>query len=214
MLPLDKDGVPYDEGSERTDNVDDYKVTCMQFIKDISNDYLAWVDYYKLPPEEDKRRRDKIFATVERTNEWIAKVATTIKGVDVVMNDGIQKMAESTAGYPFQIGVFVNNTSGYSMAKPGVIDINVKSAGREGRKVKLSWHQKDKRFLISSTGKNVAIDEENILDAESDFLDLHLKMNATCSQQRDVISFTTIVSEIIDGQEVERRGMTTIIHIT
>ena len=214
MLPLDKDGVPYDEGSERTDNVDDYKVTCIQFIKDISNDYLAWVDYYKLQPEEDKRRRDRIFATVERTNEWIAKVATTIKGVDVVMNDGIQKMAESTAGYPFQIGVFVNNTSGYSMAKLGIIDITIKSVGREGRKVKLGWHQKDKRFLISSTGKNVIIDEENIPDAESDFLDLHLKMNATECQQRDVISFTIIVSEILEGQEVERRGVTTIIHIT
>lgn len=214
MLPLDKDGVPYDEGSERTDNVDDYKVTCMQFIKDISNDYLAWVDYYKLPPEEDKRRRDRIFATVERTNEWIAKVATTIKGVDVVMNDGIQKMAENTAGYPFQIGVFVNNTSGYTMAKPEIIDIIIKSVGREGRKTKISWHQKDKRFLISSTGKNVTIDESNIPDTESDFLDLHLKMNATGCQQRDVISFTIIVSETIANQEVERRGMTTIIHIT
>lgn len=213
MLPLDKDGVPYDEGSERTDNVEDYKVTCMQFIKDISNDYLAWVDYYKLPAEEDKRRRDRIFATVERTNEWIARVATTIKGVDVVMNDGIQKMAESTAGYPFQIGVFVNNTAGYTMSRPEMIDINVKSMGREGHKVKLGWHQKDKRFLINTTGKDVTIDESKISDAEFDFLDIILKMNALGCQQRDLISFTLIISETIDGQEVERRGMTTIIHI-
>lgn len=214
MLPLDKDGVPYDEGSERTDNVEDYKVTCIQFIKDISNDYLVWVDYYKLPLEEDKRRRDRIFATVGRTNEWIAKVATTIKGVDVVMNDGIQKMAESTAGYPFQIGVFVNNTSGYTVAKPEMIDILVKSVGREGRKVKLGWHQKDKRFLISTTGKDVTMDESNISEVEFDFLDVTLKMNAIGCQQRDLISFTLIVSETMDGQEVERRGMTTIIHIT
>ncbi|HXV38662.1 MAG TPA: hypothetical protein VD699_03740 [Nitrosopumilaceae archaeon] len=213
MLPLDKDGVPYDEGSERTDNVEDYKVTCMQFIKDISNDYLAWVDYYKLPAEEDKRRRDRIFATVERTNEWIARVATTIKGVDVVMNDGIQKMAESTAGYPFQIGVFVNNTAGYTMSRPEMIDINVKSMGREGRKVKLGWHQKDKRFLINTTGKDVTIDESKISDAEFDFLGIILKMNALGCQQRDLISFTLIISETMDGQEVERRGMTTIIHI-
>lgn len=214
MLPLDKDGVPCDEGSERTDNVEDYKVTCMQFIKEISNDYLAWVDYYKLPSEEDKRRRDRIFATVERTNEWIAKVATTIKGVDVVMNDGIQKMAESTAGYPFQIGVFVNNTSGYTMSKPEMIDINIKSVGREGRKVKLGWHQKDKRFLINTTGKDVTIDESNISETEFDFLDIVLKMDALGCQQRDLISFTVIISETLDGQEVERRGMTTIIHIT
>ena len=214
MLPLDKDGVPYDEGSERTDNVEDYKVTCIQFIKDISNDYLAWVEYYKLPSEEDKRRHDRIFATVERTNEWIAKVATTIKGIDVVMNDGIQKMAESTAGYPFQIGVFVNNTSGYTMAKPGMIEINIKSTGREGRKVKIGWHQKDKRFLISTTGKDVTINESNLSDTEFDFLNIVLKINAIGCQQRDLISFTVIVSETMDGQEVERRGMTTIIHIT
>lgn len=214
MLPLDNNGVPYDEGSERTDNVDDYKITCMQFIKDISNDYLAWVDYYKLPSDEDKRRRDRIFATVERTNDWIAKVATTIKGVDVVMNDGIQKMAESTAGYPFQIGVFVNNNSGYTMAKPQMIEINVKSVGREGRKVKLGWHQKDNRFLINTTGKDVKIDESAISDIEFDFLDLTLQMNALGCQPRDLISFTLIVSETMEGQEVERRGMTTIIHLT
>ncbi len=212
MLPMDKDSVPYDEGSERASSVDDYKVTCIQFIKDISGDYLAWVDYYKLPEEEDKKRRTQIHAIVERTNDWIAKIATTIKGVDVVMNDGIQKMAENTAGYPFQIGVFVNNMSGYTLAKPGIIDINVKAAGRDGFKVKLGWHQKDKRFLISSTSP-VVIDESNISDTDSDLLDLHLKMDAQKCQLRDVISFTLVIIETKDGQEYERRGMTTIIHM-
>ncbi len=212
MLPLDKDETPYDEGSERASSVDDYKVTCIQFIKDISNDYLAWVDYYKLPEEEDKKRRTKIHAIVERTNEWIAKIATTIKGVDVVMNDGIQKMAESTAGYPFQIGVFVNNMSGYTIAKPGMIDINIKSVGREGMKTKLGWHQKDKRFLTSSTTP-VTIGESDILDGDFDLLDIHLKMDAQRCQPRDVISFTVVVMETKDGQEYERRGMTTIIHM-
>ncbi len=209
---MDKDSVPYDEGSERASSVDDYKVTCIQFIKDISGDYLAWVDYYKLPEEEDKKRRTQIHAIVERTNDWIAKIATTIKGVDVVMNDGIQKMAENTAGYTFQIGVFVNNMSGYTLAKPGIIDINVKAAGRDGFKVKLGWHQKDKRFLISSTSP-VVIDESNISDTDSDLLDLHLKMDAQKCQLRDVISFTIVVIETKDGQEYERRGMTTIIHM-
>ncbi|MDE1725154.1 MAG: hypothetical protein KGH76_04575 [Thaumarchaeota archaeon] len=212
MLPLDKDEVPYDEGSERASSVEDYKVTCIQFIKDISNDYLAWVDYYKLPEDEDKKRRTQIHAIVERTNDWIAKIATTIKGVDVVMNDGIQKMAESTAGYPFQIGVFVNNTSGYTIAKPGMIDISIKSVGKEGMKTKLGWHQKDKRFLISSTAP-VAIDESNIPDGDFDLLDLHLKMDAQQCQLRDVVSFTVVVMETRDGQEYERRGKTTIIHM-
>ncbi|MDE1811559.1 MAG: hypothetical protein KGH86_07740 [Thaumarchaeota archaeon] len=212
MLPMDKDSVPYDEGSERASSVDDYKVTCIQFIKDISGDYLAWVDYYKLPEDEDKKRRTQIHAIVERTNDWIAKIATTIKGVDVVMNDGIQKMAENTAGYPFQIGIFVNNMSGYTLAKPGIIDINVKAVGRDGFKVKLGWHQKDKRFLISSSSP-VVIDESSIPDTDSDLLDLHLKMDAQKCQLRDVISFTVVVIETKDGQEYERRGMTTIIHM-
>ncbi|WP_101477310.1 hypothetical protein [Candidatus Nitrosotalea bavarica] len=212
MLPLDKDGVPYDEGSERASSVEDYKVTCMQFITDICGDYIAWVDYYKLPKDEDKKRRAQIHAIVERTNEWIAKIATTIKGVDIVMNDGIQKMAENTAGYPFQVGVFVNNMSGYALAKPGIIDITVKAIGREGYKVKLGWHQKDKRFLISSTSP-VVIDESNISDEDFDLLDLHLKVDARKCQPRDVISFTVVVNETRDGQEHERRGMTTIIHM-
>jgi hypothetical protein len=212
MLPLDKDGIPYDEGSERASSVEDYKVTCIQFIKDICNDYLAWVDYYKLPEEEDKKRRGQIHAIVERTNEWIAKIATTIKGVDVVMNDGIQKMAENTAGYPFQIGVFVNNMSGYTLAKPGIIDINVKAVGKEGYKVQLGWHQKDKRFLINSTTP-VVIDESNVPNGDFDILDLHLKMDAQKCLPRDVVSFTVVVTEIKDGQEHERRGMTTIIHM-
>ncbi|HVZ62542.1 MAG TPA: hypothetical protein VG896_02545 [Candidatus Nitrosotalea sp.] len=212
MLPMDNDGAPHDEYSERATSVEDYKVTCIQFIKDISGDYLAWVDYYKLPEEEDKKRRSQIHAIVERTNEWIAKIATTIKGVDVVMNDGIQKMAENTAGYPFQIGVFVNNISGYTLAKPGIVDVNIKAVGREGSKVKLGWHQKEKRFLISSTSP-VTIDESNIPDTDSDLLDLHLKMDAQKCQMRDVISFTVVVIETKDGNEYERRGMTTIIHM-
>ena len=184
----------------------------MQFIKDISGDYLAWVDYYKLPEDEDKKRRTQIHAIVERTNEWIAKIATTIKGVDVVMNDGIQKMAENTAGYPFQLGVFVNNMSGYTIAKPGIIEINVKAAGREGFKVQLGWHQKDKRFLINATNP-VTIDDSIIQDGVFDFLDLHLKMDAQKCQLRDIISFTVVVTETRDGQEHERRGLTTIIHM-
>jgi hypothetical protein len=99
------------------------------------------------------------------------------------------------------------------MSKPEIIDIYVKSVGREGRKVKLDWHQKDKRFLISTTGKDVTVDESNISEVEFDFLDAILKMNALGCKQRDLISFTLIVSETVDGQEVERRGMTTIIHI-
>jgi hypothetical protein len=211
-LPADGDFVPYDENSERAANVDSYRITCIDFIKDISQDYLAWVDRYKLPEEEDKKRRTEIATIIERTNEWIAKVPQTFKAVDVVMNDGIQKMAEATAGKPFQIGVFVDKKSGYTLAKPGIIDVNVKAAGRENSKTKLGSHAKEQRFRIESTGK-AFFDETNVTEDESDLLDINLKLNAEECKQRDVISFTVIVSEMQNGMEYDRRGVSTVIHI-
>ncbi len=211
-LPMDYNGVRIDDGSERTDNVNDYKITCMDFIKEISHDYEAWVDYYKLPEDEDKTRRNGILSTIERTNEWIAKVAQTIKAVDVVMNDGIQKMAESTAGRPLEFGVFVNGKSSYTMAKPGVIDVNVKSSGRQGRKTKLGFHFKDDRFRIESTC-GAFLEETDLPTNAFDLMDIHLKLHAENAKQRDVISFTVTVSEMDNDVELERRGLTTIVHI-
>jgi hypothetical protein len=211
-LPMDYDSLRSDESSERASSVEDYKVTCMQFIRDISIDYIAWVEYYKLPPDEDKKRRAEIAAIIERTNEWIAKVAQTIKGVDVVMNDGVQKMAEATAGKPFQIGVFVNQRSGYTISKPELIDVNVKAVGRNGRTTRLGFYHKEQRFRIEATGKSF-FDETQIPQQEFDFMDLHLKLHAEECKQRDIISFTVIVSEMQGGQETDRRGVSTIIHI-
>ena len=216
-LPMNNDETDPDEGgAERTSNVTDYKRTCIDFIEDISGSYFEWIDYYsknkQIDENEDKKRRTEISAIVEKTNTWLAKVPMTIKAVDVVMNDGIQKMAESTAGKPFQIGVFINKISEYTMAKPGIIDIHVKASGRDGRKVKLGSHAQDERFRIESTGK-VFFDEENIPENEFDTMDIHLKLNASKCVQRDVISFTVIVSEMKDGNEYDRRGLSTIIHI-
>ena len=211
-MPSDDNFVPLDESSERAPNVDSYRITCIDFIKDISHDYLAWVDRYDLPEDEDKKRRTEIASIIERTNDWIAKVPQTFKAVDVVMNDGIQKMAEATAGKPFQIGVFVDKKSGYTLAKPGIIDVNVKAAGRENSKTKLGSHAKEQRFRIESTGK-AFFDETNIPEEESDLLDINLKLNAEECKQRDVISFTVIVSEMQNGMEYDRRGVSTVIHI-
>ncbi|GKS66856.1 hypothetical protein YTPLAS73_04030 [Nitrosarchaeum sp.] len=211
-MPMDYNGVRIDDGSERTDNVNDYKITCMDFIKEISHDYEAWVDYYKLPEYEDQIRRNGIRSTIERTNDWIAKVAQTIKAVDVVMNDGIQKMAESTAGKPLEFGVFVNGKSSYTMAKSGIIDVNVKSSGRQGRKTKLGFHFKDDRFRIESTC-GAFLDETDLPTQEFDLMDIHLKLHAENAKQRDVVSFTVTVSEMENDVEFERRGLTTIIHI-
>mgnify|MGYP003315948031 CR=1 FL=1 len=93
-LPMKNDFVQIDEGSGWANSVEDYKVTCIEFIKDISGSYLEWVDLYskrnEINMDEDKKRRSEISGIIEKTNNWIAKVAQTIKGVDVVMNDGIQ----------------------------------------------------------------------------------------------------------------------------
>ena len=209
---MNNDFVPYDDSSERANSVEDYKVTCIEFIKDISGSYMEWVDYYKLPEDEDKKRRSEISGIIEKTNNWIAKVAQTIKAVDVVMNDGIQKMAESTAGKPFQIGIFINKKSGYTSTKPGIVDVNIKASGRDGNKTKIGIHSKDQRFRIESTGK-AFFDETNIPEQEYDLMDINLKLNLVDCKQRDVISFTVIVSEMKDGVEFDRRGATTIVHV-
>ena len=215
-MPMDYDGMRTGDESERTDNVTDYKRTCIDFIEDISGSYLEWVDFYsnrnEIDKDEDKKRRNEIAAIIEKTNTWLAKVPTSIKAVDVVMNDGIQKMAEATAGKPFQIGVFVNKKSEYTMAKPGIIDVHVKSIGRDGRKTKLGFHHQSQRFRIETTGK-VFFDETNIPENEFDIIDLHLKLDASQCKQRDVISFTVIISEMKNGVEFDRRGLSTVVHI-
>jgi len=211
-MPMDYDGMRTDDASERTTNVDDYRRTCIDFIVDISHDYEAWVDYYKLPEDEDKRRRAGICATITRTNEWIAKVAQSIKAVDVVMNDGIQKMAEFTAGKPLEIGVFVNHKSSYTETNPGIIDVNVRGNGRKGRKIKLGFHFKDDRFRIESTC-GAFLDENNLPTQEFETMDIHLKLHAKNAKPRDVISFTITLIEMENDVEFDKRGVSTIVHL-
>jgi hypothetical protein len=205
-MPMD-----YSDDSQRTDSVHDYKRTCIDFIHGISGDYKAWVDYYKLPPEEDTQRRQGIDAAVERSCKWLAKVPLTIKAVDVVMNDGIQKMAEATAGRPFPIGVFVNDTAGYTSAKPGAIPVRVRATPREGRRARLGYHFQHDRFRVESTCP--ASISGDISDTEYDLMDLLLELRAPGATPGDVISFTVTVCETQDGAETDRRGLTTIIHV-
>ncbi len=128
------------------------------------------------------------------------------------MNDGIQKMAESTAGKPIDIGVFINHKSSYTETKPGIIDVIVKASGRKGRKTKLGFHFKDDRFRIESTC-GAYFDESNLPTEESKMLDIHLKLHAENAKQRDVISFTVTVNEVENDVEYDKRGLTTIIHL-
>ena len=44
-------------------------------------------------------------------------------------------------------------------------------------------------------------------------MDIHLKIHAENAKQRDVISFTVTVYEMENGVEMDKRGLSTIIHI-
>src|ERR1051325_12154422 len=91
-----------DTGSDRATSIEDYQNTCAEFITDISKDYRDGVDRYQLPEAENKSRKTTIDNIVKTTNDWIFRYADTIKKVDIIMNDGVSKMAENTAGYPFK----------------------------------------------------------------------------------------------------------------
>jgi len=44
-------------------------------------------------------------------------------------------------------------------------------------------------------------------------MDIHLKLHAENAKQRDVISFTVTVSEVENDVEIDRRGVSTIVHL-
>ncbi len=211
-MPAGYDGMRTDDASERTDDVDSYRAVCMDYIKEISHDYIAWVERYKLPRKEDDRRRAEIAGVIERTNLWIAKVPQSIKGVDVAMNDGIQKMAEATAGHPFYIDVQVNGQSSYVVAQPGNITARVRARGRLNRKTVLGFHFKDNWFRIESTC-NAAVDESILPFPASVDTDIPLTIHAKGGKPLDVISFTVTVIELDGELEHEKRGVSTIIHL-
>ena len=121
-------------------------------------------------------------------------------------------MAESTAGKPLQIGVFINHTSSYTETKPGIIDVVVKANGRKGRKTKLGFHFKNDRFRVESTC-GAYFDENNLPTEDFEMMDSHLKLHAENAKQRDVISFTVTVCEIENDIEMDKRGLSTIVHL-
>ena len=58
-----------------------------------------------------------------------------------------------------------------------------------------------------------AITSQSIPEQEYDLMDINLKLNLVDCKQRDVISFTVIVSEMKNDVEFDRRGATTIVHV-
>lgn len=202
-----------DTGSDRATSIEDYQNTCAEFITDISKDYKDWVDRYQLHEAESKSRKTSIDNIVKTTNEWIVRYADTIKKVDIVMNDGVSKMAENTAGYPFKFEVLVNNMTRYTFHPIGEVKVNVRATPREGRLARIGNYQKNQLLLInSSSSVDFAVSSESLKGI--DILNDYVVIDAKNCQKYDLISATIIVEESNGNSVTESRGYTNLILIS
>jgi hypothetical protein len=199
-----------DTGSERATSIEDYQNTCTEFITDISRDYMDWVERYQLGEQETMRRKAVITGIVRTTNDWIVKYGNTIKKVDIAMNDGVNKMAENTAGYPFRFDIFVNKMHRYTMHPVGEIRMNIRATPRPGRLARVGNYQKDQLLLVSSSSPvNCSLSKESMKGA--DILDDYVIIDAKNCQNYDLISITAVVEEVDGDYVTESRGYSTII---
>ena len=197
--------------SERED-IKNYQNTCSEFIKDLSVDYLAWVDRYNLNEGETKRRKEKINEIVMKSSNIIFKFGDTIKKIDIIMNDGINKMAEQTAGYPFYFSIIVNNLQRYTYNPIGNIRLNIKSIPNNGNRVRLGNYDKNNFILInSSSSVNYSVNKSSLESA--DILDDYIIIDGKNCVKNDIISTTVIVEEVKDGFVSEKRGLSTLVLI-
>ncbi len=193
------------------ESVDEYRLTCIEFIKDISNDYKDWVYRYRLDKEEEEWRLRMIDNVVKVTSSWIARYGDTIKKIDIIKDDGISKMAEFTAGYPFELNVYVNEYTRYVEYKCNkTLVLNVKAATREDRRVKITYY--DKRYaqqfniLASAPVEVIGYD-----DYYASSIDANVTLDVSKLGVSDMLSITIIVGEYAEGLELDRRGFTTLV---
>ena len=197
--------------SERED-IKNYQNTCSEFIKDLSVDYLAWVDRYNLNEGETKRRKEKINEIVMKSSNIIFKFGDTIKKIDIIMNDGINKMAEQTAGYPFYFSIIVNNLQRYTYNPIGNIRLNIKSTPNNGNRVRLGNYDKNNFILINSSSTvNYSVNKSSLEAA--DILDDYIIIDGKNCVKNDILSTTVIVEEVKDGFVSEKRGLSTLVLI-
>ena len=199
-----------DRDSERATSIEDYQNTCTEFIQDISKDYLDWVERYQLPKNEENRRNKEIGDIVTKTNDWIFKFGYTIKKIDIIMNDGISKMAETTAGYPFQIDVSSNSQKRYIIHEKKSVKLNLRAFPRQLRRVRVCNYDKDNVFLLSSSNK-VDVKYSNTSFEPSDLLDEFIIINPIQVDDEEVISITIKVEELENDVVMESRGYTTLL---
>lgn len=199
-----------DSGSERATSIEDYQNTCTEFITDISHDYMDWIERYQLGEEETARRKATINDIVKTTNDWIVKYGTTIKKVDIVMNDGVNKMAENTAGYPFQLDLLINKMRRFTIHPIGEVSVNIKATPRSGRLARIGNYQRGQLLLLNSSSPvKFSISKESMKAV--DVLDDYIIIDANNCQRHDLISLTPVVEEIDREYVTESRGYTTII---
>ncbi|MFL6310118.1 MAG: hypothetical protein ACJ70T_08990 [Nitrososphaera sp.] len=202
-----------DSGSERASSIEDYQNTCTEFIIDISRDYMDWIDRYQLGERETARRKSTINDIVKTINEWIVKYGTTIKKVDIIMNDGVNKMAENTAGYPFDLRVLVKGISRFTIHPVGEVKVNIKSTPRSGRRVRIGKYQKDQLLLMNSSAPvTFSVSKESMIGA--DILNDYIIVDANQCHMHDLVSLTSVVEEVEEDHVTDSRGYTTIILLT
>lgn len=199
-----------DGDSERATSIEDYQYTCSEFIRDISKDYKDWVERYQLAPEEDAKRRRVIDYMVENTNKLIYQYGDSIKKIDIIMNDGINKMAESTAGYPFKIEITALDQSRYIMHDKKPIKLNLKSYPRNNRQVKMTNYDKDNIFLLNSSSPVDISYSDKSFDL-SDYLDEYIIIKPRNIDFEDTISITVKIEELENNVVMESRGFTTLL---
>lgn len=199
-----------DGDSERATSIEDYQYTCSEFIRDISKDYKDWVERYQLAPEEDAKRRRVIDYMVENTNKLIYQYGDSIKKIDIIMNDGINKMAESTAGYPFKIEITALDQSRYIMHDKKPIKLNLISYPRNNRQVKMTNYDKDNIFLLNSSSPVDISYSDKSFDL-SDYLDEYIIIKPRNIDFEDTISITVKIEELENNVVMESRGFTTLL---
>ena len=199
-----------DTDSERATSIEDYQNTCTGFIQDISKDYHDWVERYQLSKDEQDQRNNEINDIVGKTNNSIFEFGNTIKKIDIIMNDGINKMAETTAGYPFQIDVSSSNQKRYIIHEKKPIKLNLRSFPRQQRQVRLCNYDKENVFLLSSSNK-IEVNYSDTSFDPSDLLDEFIVINPNQPYDEEVISITIKVEELENEVVKESRGYTTLL---
>jgi hypothetical protein len=166
-----------------------------------------------LGEQETVRRKTTINEIVRTTNDWINRFGSTIKKIDIIMNDGVNKMAENTAGYPFKFDVFVNQASRYTTHQLGDVRLNLKAVPRPGRLARVGNYHKDQLLLLNSSSPvNFTLSKESMSGA--DLLDDYIIIDAKSCQRYDVISLTVVVEEVEKDYVTESRGYSTLILLT